>query len=327
MNDVALRAEQGAKAIPSCAIDSQEFIAVINRSSGTGTPEQLIERLQQQAERVRIIDFVVVENGPDLETDIERQFSRAVEGGYAVLVAGGDGTLNIGVKYAHRYRVALAVMAQGTFNLFSRHHGLSTDPEQQVLQLSECRLQQVPVCWINGLPFTTSASFGLYPKVIEDRESYQEKMGFRSRATAFVAGMVTFLKQRRRVNLTVCSETGNRNIKALMLMVTQNRQHLLNLGFNETAEHIDGHFALVTVKPLSRLDKLRLLLKGSLKQLTHDKDIDLSLHQSITLFSAKDAVECALDGEVMKLQTPLHVKVEPRALSLFVPQQDAKERA
>lgn len=319
MNDIAMSAAIDRKQEDPAAIGNREFVAIINRSSGTGTPEQLIESIQKQADRVRVLNFVVVENGDRLERDIEAQFKWAAENRCAVLIAGGDGTLNLGVKYAHRYSVALAVLAQGTFNLFTRHHGLSTDPAKQVAQLNDCRLQQVPVCWINGLPFTTSASFGLYPKVIEDRERYQEKAGFRSRATAFLAGVMTFLRHRQKIQFKARTEQGEFNIKALVLMITQNRPHLLNLGFDETAEHIDGHFALVTVKPLQRKDKLRLLLKGSLRQLTHDRDVNLSLHQSVTLFSPRDRVQCALDGEVMQLQTPLQIKVEPQALSLFVP--------
>ena len=165
-----------------------DFYVILNRSSGAGDPNELVQRMRDHHPELRVTEFKVICRDDDLEQVMADRFRRAREEGRAVLVGGGDGTINLAVKNALKYQVPLALLAQGTFNLFARHHGLSEDLREQLQQLSRCKLQQVAVCFINGMPFTASANFGIYPAVIRDRERYMDSVGTRNRVLASLAG-------------------------------------------------------------------------------------------------------------------------------------------
>ena len=295
------------------------FVVVINSRSGTGTADAILERLSQYSSHIRIARKVVLNNTGDIEQKIAKIFRFATKNNFAVLAAGGDGTINLCVKYALKSNVPIATLAQGTFNLFARHHGLSEDPDKQIEQLATCRLQEVPVCWMNEIPFTTSAAFGIYPAVINDREHYQKKAGFRSRSTAILAGILTFFRHKKRLNVFLETEDGSKRIKALLVMATQNRPQLQNFNCEDILGEIDGRFALVVITPLGWQAKVRLFLKGSIGKLPQQDEFSVALHQTITIHSTKKTLKCALDGEIIEAKLPVHIHVQPQALNLFLP--------
>ena len=264
-----IQASPYLKPAPSLDICDHQFVVVINSGSGTGTPEAIMERLAEHADTIKVRQKAILRSGDNIEKRISKIFTYASRKKMGVLVAGGDGTINLCVKYALKY--------------------------------------------------TTSAAFGIYPDVIDDREHYQKRAGFRSRTTAMLAGVLTFFRHEKRLRVAVETPEGIRKVKAILLMATQNRAQLENFGCEKEMDQVDGRFALITVKPLDWKGKLRLLMKGSVKQLPQQEEFETSLHQSLTLHSSHSALKCALDGEVIELATPVHMHAQPRALSLFVP--------
>jgi len=306
---------------PTQRVGDLEFIAIINCGSGSVQANHVIDKLKFYASQLNVIRIHLI----DCEVDdpaacIAKWIAQAAQAQQAVIVAGGDGTICLAVNYALQESVPLAILAMGTFNLFARHHNLSTDPATQIQQLLQCELTQVSICYANDQPFTTSASFGLYPEVIEDREHYQFKIGFRSRFTGYFAGLVTFFKDRPSSRFILEDNGASKKLKSLVLMVTQNRPHLLNLGFNQQALQIDGSFAVINVNPKSWRDKLRLLMKGSVRLLHNDEAVSIEFKQSIRLNTKSGKIlKCVLDGEIVELQTPVQLEVKAQALSLFKP--------
>ena len=75
----------------------------------------------------------VVWHVPDRRADIvqlaERAAQAAQDDGGLLVAAGGDGTINAVASAALRAGVPLGVVPMGTFNYFSREHGLALDPE------------------------------------------------------------------------------------------------------------------------------------------------------------------------------------------------------
>lgn len=295
------------------------FTVLINPGSGTVSVDSVKDNFKRSGAGIKVSQYVTLSHDEPLEKQVEDCFKSASNNDHGVVVVGGDGTINLAVKYAILHGVPLAVMARGTFNLFARHHGLSVDPQTQVQQLGECVLQAVAVSYVNDLPFTTSASFGLYPEVIQDRERHQAQAGFRSQLVAYLSGVVTFFKKRRRMRFTIERQNGLRSVKALLLMATQNKPHLDNLGFDDLSQRIDGHIALVVIRPEGIWDKMRLLIKGSVKLLEQDQMVDSELLDSVLLDCKSDKLKCALDGEVISLKTPIRIRVSPKALALFKP--------
>lgn len=89
----------------------------------------------------------------------------------AVIAVGGDGSLNAVAQAAHSAGCPMGVIPYGTFNYFARTHGIPTDPLAAARMLLEARPLPVQVAAINDRLFLVNASLGIYPELLQDRET------------------------------------------------------------------------------------------------------------------------------------------------------------
>ena len=117
----------------------------------------------------------------------------AVARGTAVVAVGGDGSLNTVAQAAHAAGCPMGVIPYGTFNYFARTHGIPTDPAAAVRLLLDAHPSPVQVAALNNRLFLVNASLGLYPELLQERETFKARFG-RSRWVAFVAAGATLLR-------------------------------------------------------------------------------------------------------------------------------------
>jgi diacylglycerol kinase family enzyme len=122
------------------------------------------------------------------------------------------------------------VLPQGTFNYFSRTHGIPGDTAGalQVLLTEQPRAVQVGL--VNDRVFLVNASMGLYAELLEERETYKARYG-RSRWIAFFAGLLTVMRGGHRLwNLRMAWRGQERDIRTPTLFVGNNPLQLLQVG-------------------------------------------------------------------------------------------------
>ena len=120
--------------------------------------------------------------------ELAREAAQAARADAGLLVAaGGDGTINAVAVAALREGIPIGVLPMGTFNYFSREHGLALDPEEAVqillAALHAGDMRPVQVGFVNRRMFLVNASVGLYPKLLAEREKASQRFG-RSRLVA-----------------------------------------------------------------------------------------------------------------------------------------------
>ena len=143
----------------------------------------------------------VVWHVPDQREDIIFLAGAAVEAAKAdgglVVAAGGDGTINAVASAALMGGVPVGVVPMGTFNYFSREHGLALDTETTVLDLLQALrdgdMRPVQVGFVNRRMFVVNASVGLYPKLLAERELASRRFG-RSRWVAVASAVWSLLR-------------------------------------------------------------------------------------------------------------------------------------
>ncbi|WP_084268048.1 diacylglycerol/lipid kinase family protein [Azohydromonas lata] len=250
----------------------------------------------------------------------------AVAQGGAVVAAGGDGTLNTVAQALLPAGLPMGVLPQGTFNYFARNHGIPTNMEQAVHALLTARVQPVQLGLLNDRVFLVNASLGLYPQLLQDRESFKKQFG-RYRFNAMLAALGTILRQHRQWTLEL--DLGGRSVvvRTPTLFVGNNRLQLEQLGLAEAAAA--GSLTAVMVKPVGRLGLLGLALRGALGRLAEAANaVDFSFRR-LTVTPAHGArgrrLRVALDGEVLTMRTPLTFAVSPTPLRLLVPAGDAQD--
>lgn len=255
--------------------------------------------------------------------------ARANELGTAVVAVGGDGTLNTVAQAAHAVGCAMGVVPQGTFNYFARAHGIPADPVQAVRLLLRSSPVPVQVAGVNDRIFLVNASLGLYPELLEDRETYKARFG-RSRWVAFWAASATLLRAQRQLRLHIEQGASVRDVRSLTLFVGNNRLQLEHLGVRPQQRHDGGpthaRITALMLRPIGTLAMIRLMLHGAMGTLGEAQSVERFEFEHMvvrpTLMRGRRGVKIAFDGEVTTMRAPLEFRVLPRPLYLLMPRRD-----
>ena len=304
---------------------------VFNLGSGSGDEGAARAAIQQACDAAgRAFELMNVGDPGELPALARQAVQRAQHAQGVVVAAGGDGTLNAVAQAALGSGCAYGVLPQGTFNYFSRTHGIPADTAQAMQVLLHASARPVQVGLVNGRVFLVNASLGLYPKLLEDREGWKQQLG-RSRLVAFGAGLLTLLRGYRSLRLRIEVQGKVREVRTPTLFVGNNALQMEQLGF-ALAQDIDGGaLAAIMLRPVSRLAMLALLLRGAFGKLG-DADQVISIPcrrmnvHSARAFGAR-RVKVATDGEIAWLSMPLEFAVAPEPLWLIRPDTPAPERA
>ena len=300
------------------------FVIVLNVGSGRGDSDAArtaIERVLSEAGRRWRLH--AVEHPDRLRPTAARAVAEARELGGVVGAAGGDGTINAVAQAALGSGCPFGVLPQGTFNYFSRSHGIPSDTVEATRLLLSARPQPVQVGLVNDRVFLVNASLGLYPQLLEDREAWKQQFG-RSRLVALGAGLATLLRWQRQLRLRIEMPSAVRNIRTPTLFVGNNRLQLEQIGIEQARALEAGRLAAITLRPVGTLAMLALLVRGALGRLGEaDQVVSQGFTQMSvrpTLSYGRQRMKVATDGEVLWMRAPLLFRVAPEPLWLLKPE-------
>lgn len=303
--------------------DGPPLAIVLNVKSGHEDSDTRISKIRALLDAAGRPHTLLTPSDPtQLSKTIQQALSWAQQRQGAVVAAGGDGTINTAAQAVVPHGCPFGVLPQGTFNYFGRAHGMPADTELAVQLLLQARPRPIQVGLLNDRIFLVNASLGLYPELLEDRETFKARFG-RSRLTAMIAGLATILRSHHEWLIEL--ESGGKALTARTstLFVCNNRLQLEQIGIPEAGELERGALVAVMVKPVGRLAMLGLTLRGALGQLS---DTDQVLHFAFTKLTVRPRlksrvrkIKVAMDGEVLRLTTPLIFSVSPKPLQLLVP--------
>lgn len=317
---VRVGAPQTAPAVESACAVSGPFIIVMNAGSGrhdAAAAREAVSEVLQAAGRAH--DFWIPASPADLADLAGKALAEAKRCGGAVVAAGGDGTINTVAGVMLGSGCPLGLLPQGTFNYFGRAHGVPQEPADAARALLRAHVEPVQVGQVNGRLFLVNASLGLYPQLLEDRESYTAQFG-RSRWVAFAGAVMTLLRWRGQLPLRLQTRTGIETVRTTTLFVGNNYVQLERLGLPEAEAVKAGFLTVMAVRPLGPRAMLGLLLRGLLGRMGEASNLDSFAVQRLWAEPrGLRRVKVAIDGEVVWLRSPLLFEVAPHPLLLMVP--------
>jgi diacylglycerol kinase family enzyme len=301
---------------------SAPFFIVFNAGSGhddASVTRTTIETVLAGREH----HVMLVEDTSRLPHVSAQAVARAQAENGVVVAAGGDGTINAVAQAVLGSGCPFGVLPQGTFNYFSRSHGIPSDTAEALRVLLNSRAYPVQVGLVNDRVFLVNASLGLYPKLLEEREAYKQSYG-RNRLVAWWAGIMTLLHEHRPMRIHVEHGDQPYELRTLMVFVSNNRLQLERIGFPEAKAVEQGLLVGTVLKPVATLTLLQLMLRGALGQLSDAEHVVSFLFRQITVVPAllygRSRIKVAMDGEVTLLKAPLRFRVAPEALYLLKPE-------
>ncbi|BEP59893.1 diacylglycerol kinase family protein [Variovorax sp. V213] len=306
-----------------CIGPSSPLFIVLNAGAGSADAAQTRRIVEEGcAAAGRRHRLFVVDERATVQALAREAVERARAVGGVVVAAGGDGTVNAVAQATLGSGLAFGVLPQGTFNYFSRTHGIPRDTAEalQVLLTGQPRPAQVGL--VNDRIFLVNASMGLYAELLEDRESYKARYG-RSRWIAFFAGLLTVMRGHRHWNLRMAWRGQERDLRTPTLFVGNNPLQLLQVGIEHADAPENGQLAAVALKPMGVLAMPGLLVRGALGRLGGADEVLSFPFESMTVKAGRShgprRVKVAADGEISWAEMPLLFRVSPEPLWLVRP--------
>lgn len=267
----------------------------------------------------REYELTLVRHRRDLRAAVRTVLQQAMHRAGAVVVAGGDGTINAVANAVLPTGRPFGVLPQGTFNYFGRSHGIPEDADDAARLLLHARPQPVQVGLVNGRVILVNASLGLYPKLLEERERAKREFG-RSRVVAYLSGLAGLLRERRPLQLRLETRGHRIDMETPTLFIGNNRLQMESVGMREAGTIGAGRLVALALRPVARASLLKLALLGALGSLGSAREVLSFGTDALTVrHAAGDGhpVRLAVDGEMLRLFSPLKFAVSPQPLYLL----------
>ncbi len=298
------------------------LLFVVNAASGVEGAQarrEVIESTMRAAGRPCELLFA---DGAEVTEVACRAAAQARSRRSAVVAVGGDGTINAVAQAAHAEGCAMGVLPQGTFNYFARTNGIPAEPAAAIEALLRATPRPVQVGVVNGKVFLVNASLGLYPALLEDRESHKARFG-RHRWVALLSALTTLARTHRQLRLRIEQGGQVRDVRTPTLFVGNNRLQLEQVGVRPEGGLAEGEVAAVMLRPIGTLAMLWLAARGALGSLGEADDVESFAFRRMvvkpSLRYGRARIKIAVDGEVLWMRMPLEFRVADQPLFLLAP--------
>ncbi|MGK5113925.1 diacylglycerol kinase family protein [Geodermatophilus sp. CPCC 205506] len=276
---------------------------VMNPRSGGGKVGRF--RLRELAEELGAEVALLDQPGTDVQELARRALARGAD---LIGVAGGDGTQALVAQVAAEHDVPFLVISAGTRNHFALDLGLDrSDPSRCLDALRDGVEARIDLGDINGRTFVNNASFGAYAEIVENPAYRDDKRG------TTLDALPDLLARRRGAHLV--AEVGESRIDAPQaLLVSNNPYAASDLAGTGRRFRLDrGVLGVIAV----RVDSTRQavgLLNGA-----HREGLQLAEAPEVVVTADVAEVPIGIDGETVRLTTPVRCTIRPGALRVRLP--------
>ena len=236
----------------------------------------------------------------------------------AVVVAGGDGTINAVASRLAGTGIPIGVLPMGTYNHFAKDLGLPLETTGAIRLIKAQRPKAVDIGEVNGRIFINNSSIGAYTHIVEEREQTLKKFSLPKRFANFVA-FIKVLKRWPLINVKI-EIGGDKIVRTTPFVFVGNNEYTMNLFKVSLRSCLDrGALWVYTVKTTSFFGLLRLFWRSIINRLEQSRNFESYAAKEFTVVPHRKHVRVALDGEVVRMDAPLHYRIRPRDLLVFAP--------
>lgn len=280
--------------------DGAGLTIVINRASGSAQDagEEIAELLPKA-----VIFQWDPEDGPEkLNTIIGPDVK-------ALGVAGGDGTCASVAGIALDNDLPLAVFAAGTFNHFAKALGLA-----QYEDTAECVRTgsggAVDVARIDGVPFLNTASIGLYPDFVAERDRLSGRFG---KPLAAAIALPRIFAKAEPVVLTL----NGKQDKVWTVFVGNGHYTPRGLVSSSRDHMADGQIDVQVILDRGKFSRTRAVI-GSLTGQVERSGVYASMHtKTLAVEMETEDLRVAHDGEITDPKGSVQLDLDPRHLRVY----------
>jgi diacylglycerol kinase family enzyme len=232
----------------------------------------------------------------------------------ALLIAGGDGTINRLLPQLAAAEMPVGLVPLGTLNLLARDLGLEGAMEHILLQLARLNTEMIDLGEVNGRLFHSNAGLGFFARMAREREDAREVVPF-SKMLGFSLATLRSLWGHRPITVEMTINGTVETYVADALLVTNNQFH----GSGWRRDRLDGGklevHMLHAAGIWARLKAAIAVYRGTWRQLPY---LDSLTATRLTVNRrGRTRSTLSLDGEVCHVRNPIMFRSRPAAIELI----------
>ncbi|MFD4370830.1 diacylglycerol/lipid kinase family protein [Streptomyces sp. NPDC058486] len=293
--------------VATAATRPRKPVLIMNPKSGGGKVGRfgLVERAEELGARVILLD-------PDAPADVAELARQAVADGADLLgVAGGDGTQALVAAVAAEHDLPFLVVSAGTRNHFAMDLGLDrNDPSTCLDALNDGEELRIDLGDVSGRAFVNTVSFGVYADVVQRPEYRDDKAGT---ALDLMPDLLIGEGVRRLDSLVDGAPLDDQQA----LLVSNNPYFSPDeiTGGGRRPRLDDGELGVLGIRVEDATQAADLAVRGS-----QSTGLTVLSAQRVEVTSAdEDEIPVAVDGEALRMRTPVVCTLRAGALRVQVP--------
>ena len=293
---------------------------IFNKSAGsfqrlTRNPNEWIEEIINK-HSIEDVEFDIriihaVEINKTIEYFVEKKYD-------VITASGGDGTINGVATIIRNSDSALGVIPSGTFNHFAKDAGVPLDFEEAVLNLINGQISYIDYGSVNDKIFLNNSSIGQYPIAVLVRESARKRSNLNKKFAMVLSSIKTSIKYPL-ISISADSQQDEGAIKTPLVFIGNNYYDISPLSIGKRSELTSGKLYAYASKCTNVFCSLHLAFLSFFNQLKLSSKFVLVSFTDATINSKSKLLPVAVDGEIFKLKTPLHYKMNHKALKVILP--------
>ncbi|MFE9040463.1 diacylglycerol/lipid kinase family protein [Streptomyces sp. NPDC012421] len=281
-------------------------VLIMNPKSGGGKVGRfgLVEKAEALGARVVLLD-------PSAPADVAALAREAVAEGADLLgVAGGDGTQALVAAVAAEHDLPFLVISAGTRNHFAMDLGLDRDdPARCLAALTDGEELRVDLGDVDGRPFVNTVSFGVYADVVQRPEYRDDKAGT---ALALMPDLLLGDGVRR-----LDARIDGTELTDQQALLVSNNPYISPdelSGGGRRPRLDDGELGVLGIRVEDAAQAADLAVRGS-----QSSGLTVLSAQRVHVTSGAEEIPVAVDGEALRMPTPVVCTLRPLALRVLVP--------
>ena len=288
---------------------------VINQHSAAGRDDSIARQVRAAFAEHAIEARVVIAHGSELNASAANLLAENITG---LVAGGGDGTVSTIAEICVRENIPLGILPLGTRNHFGRDLRLPFPARQSIACIATGITRRVDVGSVNGRIFINNSSVGAYPRAVEQREELRHRFRLRKHIAGVIATLRTFA-QRPMVDATIELDGKVTHCTTPFIFIGNNVYtiHLFAVQFRSSLS--DGRLCIYTTRANGIRGLLHLLWLSLWNRLDQSRDFEMHCGSHAVIRLHKPHVRVSRDGEVSRMDTPLHYHLNPGALEVFAP--------
>lgn len=255
--------------------------------------------------------FVVKPN--ELETCLQKLNYETYN---ACLVGGGDGTVCTAARILAPVQLALAILPLGTLNVLAKslEHPNDIDAIFGIIKNNKTKL--IDVGEVNGVLFINHAWLGSYYYIMKMREKHKEVLG-KSKILKAISNIFWMFKRFPIYEFKIESDEYKGTYKTCLIFISTNESSSSPFHFGTRALLSTGLLDVNILNCHTRMQLLKCMFTVIFTRFKDSKYIKQFSITELTISSSQTQTNIVLDGETLKLQSPLHFVCQKNKLKVI----------